>query len=101
MPPKPTVYEFIPSWGNSATRRSATMVVSRPREASGVRSLITVGDAGCACMEPMNAGPHERALEHRAWETELKGLITHVAFYAGWPCAVNAGRIAIDVFGPK
>jgi hypothetical protein len=24
-----------------------------------------------------------------------------VAFYAGWPCAVNAGRIAIDVFGPK
>jgi alkylhydroperoxidase/carboxymuconolactone decarboxylase family protein YurZ len=34
-------------------------------------------------------------------QTELKGLITHVAFCAGWPCAVNAGRIAIDVFGPK
>jgi len=32
-------------------------------------------------------------------EQELKGLITHVAFYAGWPCAVNAGRVAIDVFG--
>jgi hypothetical protein len=24
-----------------------------------------------------------------------------VAFYAGWPCAVNAGRVAIEVFGPK
>jgi len=24
-----------------------------------------------------------------------------VAFYAGWPCAVNAGRMAIEVFGPK
>jgi hypothetical protein len=32
---------------------------------------------------------------------ESTGLITHLAFYAGRPCAVNAGRLAIDVFGPK
>ena len=32
-------------------------------------------------------------------ETELKALIPRVAFYASWPCAVNAGRIAIEVFG--
>ena len=43
----------------------------------------------------------KRALENGVTETELKGLITHVAFYAGWPCAVNAGRIAIEVFGEK
>jgi hypothetical protein len=24
-----------------------------------------------------------------------------VAFYTGWPCAVNAGRVGIEVFGPK
>ena len=42
-----------------------------------------------------------RAKANGLTETELKGLITHVAFYAGWPCAVNAGRIAIEVFGPK
>ena len=28
-----------------------------------------------------------------------RGLITHVAFYAGWPNAVNAGRVAGEVFG--
>lgn len=28
---------------------------------------------------------------------ELLALITHVAFYAGWPCAVNATRVAEDV----
>lgn len=28
---------------------------------------------------------------------ELLALITHVAFYAGWPTAVNAGRVAVDV----
>ena len=31
-------------------------------------------------------------------QDELKALITHVAFYAGWPCAVNATRVADDVF---
>lgn len=30
---------------------------------------------------------------------ELKALLTHVAFYAGWPSAVNAGRVAEEVFG--
>ena len=43
----------------------------------------------------------QRALDNGVTETELKGLITHEAFYAGWPCAVNPGGIAIDVFGPK
>ena len=28
-----------------------------------------------------------------------RSLITHLAFYAGWPNAVNAGRVAIEVFG--
>ena len=46
-------------------------------------------------------GHMRRALDNGVTETELKGLITHVAFYAGWPCAVNAGRVAVDVFGPK
>ncbi|MBF9032684.1 carboxymuconolactone decarboxylase family protein [Rhodobacterales bacterium HKCCE2091] len=29
---------------------------------------------------------------------ELLALITHVAFYAGWPSAVNATRVAEEVF---
>jgi 4-carboxymuconolactone decarboxylase len=43
----------------------------------------------------------QRALDNGVTETELKGLITHVAFYAGRPCAVDASRVAIDAFGPK
>lgn len=26
---------------------------------------------------------------------------THLAFYAGWPTAVNAGRVAVEVFGDE
>ena len=40
-----------------------------------------------------------RALDNGVTETELKGLITHLAFYAGRPCAVDAGRVAIEVCG--
>jgi hypothetical protein len=79
---------------------------------SGFPLLVTPGGGLNSCVNkwPTAAalyrtdemrGHMQRALDNGVTETELKGLITHVAFYAGWPCAVNAGRIAIEVFGPK
>ncbi|WP_417725120.1 carboxymuconolactone decarboxylase family protein [Salipiger sp.] len=38
-----------------------------------------------------------RALDNGVTEKEIRALITHVAFYAGWPCAMNAGRVAVEV----
>ena len=35
----------------------------------------------------------QRALDNGVTIEELKGMITHVAFYSGWPTAVNAGRV--------
>ncbi|MGH2485365.1 MAG: carboxymuconolactone decarboxylase family protein, partial [Ktedonobacterales bacterium] len=32
-------------------------------------------------------------------ETELKEVITHLAFYAGWPRAMSAVTVAKQVFG--
>ncbi len=40
----------------------------------------------------------QRALENGLTQDELHGMITHLAFYAGWPTAVNAGRLAMEVF---
>jgi len=65
------------------------------------RSLVTVAVLAALYRTDEMRGHMQRALDNGVTETELKGLITHVAFYAGWPCAVNAGRVAIDVFGPK
>jgi len=39
------------------------------------------------------------ALKNGVRKAELLALITHVAFYSGWPSAVNAGRVAVDVLG--
>jgi len=40
----------------------------------------------------------QRALDNGVTQDELRGMITHLAFYAGWPTAVNAGRVAMEVF---
>jgi 4-carboxymuconolactone decarboxylase len=40
----------------------------------------------------------QRALENGVKEQELIEEITHLAFYSGWPTAVNAITIAKEVF---
>jgi 4-carboxymuconolactone decarboxylase len=40
----------------------------------------------------------ERALANGVTREEIGELITHLAFYAGWPAAMTAGRIAKKVF---
>ena len=40
----------------------------------------------------------ELALEHGVRPGEISGVITHLAFYAGWPYAVSAVAVAKDVF---
>jgi 4-carboxymuconolactone decarboxylase len=39
-----------------------------------------------------------RALENGVKKEELIEVITHLAFYSGWPCAVTAMTIAREIF---
>jgi 4-carboxymuconolactone decarboxylase len=98
---KPTVYEFVPKLGQLRDDVLFGDVWEHPDLSKRDRSLITVAMLAALYRTDEMRGHMQRALDNGVTETELKGLITHVAFYAGWPCAVNAGRIAIDVFGPK
>ena len=41
----------------------------------------------------------QRALDNGVTREELFGMITHIAFYSGWPTAVNAGRVLQEVLG--
>src|SRR5688572_22344860 len=40
-----------------------------------------------------------RAKDHGLAETELKEVIIHLAFYAGWPRAMSALTVAKEIFG--
>ena len=42
-----------------------------------------------------------RALENGLTKDELIELITHLAFYSGWPNSMSAVRIAKDVFANR
>jgi 4-carboxymuconolactone decarboxylase len=101
MAKKPTVYEFIPKLGQLRDDVLFGDVWEHKDLSKRDRSLATVAILAALYRTDEMRGHMKRALENGVTETELKGLITHVAFYAGWPCAVNAGRIAIDVFGEK
>lgn len=62
------------------------------------RSLVTV-----AALVALNRTEQlrfhlQRALENGVKKTELIEEITHLAFYSGWPTAVNAITVAKEVF---
>ena len=73
-------------------------VWERPQLSKRDRSLIT-----CAALvalgktEQMNFH-FLRAIENGVTEEELIELITHLAFYAGWPSAMSAATKAKDLF---
>ena len=73
-------------------------VWERPGLSKRDRSLITV--ATLVALYRTNELPFhlKRALENGVTKDELVELITHLAFYAGWPPASTAVGIARQVF---
>jgi 4-carboxymuconolactone decarboxylase len=62
------------------------------------RSLITVAALIANGNTEQLTGHLNRAKANGLSETELAEVITHLAFYAGWPRAMSAVRVAKDVF---
>lgn len=72
-------------------------VWERPGLSKRDRSLIT-----CAALVALNRtdqlkGHLERALKNGVTPAEISELITHLAFYGGWPVAMSSAAVAKDV----
>jgi 4-carboxymuconolactone decarboxylase len=65
------------------------------------RSLITVAALTALYRGDQLRGHIRRALDNGVTKEEIGAVITHMAFYAGWPTAANAVRIAKEVFDEK
>jgi len=73
-------------------------VWERPGLSKRDRSLITVA-ALIALNRPEQLRAHlQRARENGVTRDEVVEMITHLAFYAGWPNAINAITVAKGVF---
>lgn len=74
-------------------------VWERPQLSARDRSLITVAVNQAIYATSQLRGHMGRALDQSGvTQEELSELILHLAFYAGWPAAVNAGGLAAELF---
>lgn len=62
------------------------------------RSLVTVAALIANGNTEQLAGHLARAKENGVTESELAEVIIHLAFYAGWPRAMSAVRVAREIF---
>jgi 4-carboxymuconolactone decarboxylase len=65
------------------------------------RSIVTVSAlVTCGHMAQLT-GHFNRALNHGVTPSEIAEMITHLAFYAGWPCAVSSVTVMQQVFSTR
>jgi 4-carboxymuconolactone decarboxylase len=72
-------------------------VWERPGLAKRDRSLITVAALIALNRTEQLRGHLERALGNGVTQDEIIEVITHLAFYSGWPTAMSAALLAKDV----
>lgn len=100
MPSNPTKtpYQMVPQLGRLRDEVLFGDVWEQPELSKRDRSLVTVAVLTATYRTDELRGHMQRALDNGVTQDEIRGLITHLAFYAGWPTAVNAGRVAAEVF---
>jgi len=100
--PIPTVRELIGDVAPKLTELTEDVLFGdiweRPGLSKRDRSLITV--ATLVALNRTEQLPFHlgRALENGIRKDEIIELITHLAFYSGWPTAMSAVLLAKDVF---
>ncbi len=72
-------------------------VWERPQLSKRDRSLIVVATLVALGREKQLVGHLQRALDNGVTKEEIGEIITHLAFYAGWPAAMTAALVAKDV----
>lgn len=92
------VRDIVPGLVDLSERVLFGEVWERPGLSKRDRSLITCAVLTALYRPEQLRGHVQRALANGVTKDELGELITHVAFYAGWPSAVTAASVAKSVF---
>ncbi len=100
--PTPTVRELIGDVAPKLTELTEDILFGdiweRPGLSKRDRSLITVATLVALNRTEQLSFHLGRALENGIRKDEIIELITHLAFYSGWPTAMSAVRLAKEVF---
>ncbi len=97
-PAREAIRGTVPKLAEVADKIIYGEVWERPGLSKRDRSLITLATLLALGREKQLDGHLARALQNGVSKQEIGELITHLAFYAGWPAAMTAALVAKDVF---
>jgi 4-carboxymuconolactone decarboxylase len=95
------VRDIVPGLIELSERVLFGEVWERPGLSKRDRSLITCATLIALGRERQLVGHLNRALDNGLSKSELSEVMTHLAFYAGWPAAMTAAQVAKDVFDKR
>jgi 4-carboxymuconolactone decarboxylase len=73
----------------------------RPELSKRDRSIVTVSALISRAYTVQLTSHLNRALAHGVLPSEIVEIVTHLAFYAGWPCAMQAFGVMQQVFADR
>ena len=73
-------------------------VWERPQLSKRDRSLIVCATLIATYRPEQLRGHLQRALDNGVTKDEISEMITHLAFYSGWPASMTAANIAREIF---
>ena len=95
------VRDIVPGLVDLSSRVLFGEVWERPGLSKRDRSLITCATLIALGRERQLVGHLGRALDNGLSKKELSEVITHLAFYAGWPAAMTGAQVAKEVFDKR
>jgi 4-carboxymuconolactone decarboxylase len=90
--------EIAPKLGELSADVLFGDVWERPGLSKRDRSLITVASLIALYRSGQLRGHLGRALDNGVTKEEIAEVITHMAFYSGWPTSANAAQVAKEVY---
>ena len=99
--PREIIREIAPQLADLTADVLYGDVWERPGLSKRDRSLITVATLVALYRTGQLPGHIGRALDNGVTKEEIGEVITHIAFYSGWPTAAEAARIAKEVYASR
>ena len=99
--PRTVAQEIAPKMAELSADVLFGDVWERPGLSKRDRSLITVASLIALYRTNQLRGHIGRALDNGVTKEEIAEVITHMAFYGGWPTAANAVQVAKEVFDSR
>jgi 4-carboxymuconolactone decarboxylase len=97
----PEVHDTAPALGWYSDYLLFDSIWNRPNLSRRDRSIVTVALLVACGHYAQLQGHTRRALDHGVTPVEIVEIVTHLAFYAGWPNAMSSLKIVRETFAQR